>query len=91
VMLPLVRPGMAALAVFTFLGAWNNFLVPLLYLPSGEYRPLTTGLYQFTGGRTTDIGPMAAGALITIVPVIILFIFLQRQVTEGFISGAVKG
>jgi ABC-type glycerol-3-phosphate transport system permease component len=91
VMLPLVRPGMAALSVFTFLGAWNNFLVPLLYLPSGEYRPLTTGLYQFTGGRTTDIGPMAAGALITIVPVIILFIFLQRQVTEGFISGAVKG
>ena len=91
VMLPLVRPGMAALAVFTFLGNWNNFLVPLLYLPSGEYRPLTTGLYQFTGGRTTDIGPMAAGALITIVPVIILFIFLQRQVTEGFISGAVKG
>jgi ABC-type glycerol-3-phosphate transport system permease component len=43
------------------------------------------------GGRTTDIGPMAAGALITIVPVIILFVFLQRQVTEGFISGAVKG
>lgn len=91
VMAPLVRPGMAALGVFTFLGNWNNFLVPLLYLPSGEYRPLTTGLYQFTGGRTTDIGPMAAGALITIVPVIILFVFLQRQVTEGFISGAVKG
>ena len=91
VMLPLVSSGMGALAVFTFLGNWNNFLVPLLYLPSGDYRPLTTGLYMFTGGRSLDIGPLAAGTLITIVPVIAVFLLLQRQVTEGFISGAVKG
>ena len=91
VMLPLVSSGMGALAVFTFLGNWNNFLVPLLYLPSGDYRPLTTGLYMFTGGRSIDIGPLAAGTLITIVPVIVVFLLLQRQVTEGFISGAVKG
>ncbi|GAA3689629.1 carbohydrate ABC transporter permease [Microlunatus aurantiacus] len=91
VMLPLVSSGMGALAVFTFLGNWNNFLIPLLYLPSGDYRPLTTGLYMFTGGRSVDIGPLAAGALITIVPVLLLFVLLQRQVTEGFISGAVKG
>jgi ABC-type glycerol-3-phosphate transport system permease component len=91
VMLPLVTSGMGALAVFTFLGNWNNFLIPLLYLPSGDYRPLTTGLYMFTGGRSIDIGPLAAGTLITIVPVIALFVLLQRQVTEGFISGAIKG
>jgi ABC-type glycerol-3-phosphate transport system permease component len=91
VMLPLVTSGMGALAVFTFLQNWNNFLVPLLYIPSGEYRPLTTGLYLFLGGRTVDIGPLAAGTLITILPVIVLFIALQRQVTQGFISGAVKG
>lgn len=91
VMLPLVSSGVGALSVFTFLANWNNFLVPLLYLPSGEYRPLTTGLYMFTGGRSMDIGPLAAGTLITILPVIVLFVALQRQVTEGFISGAVKG
>lgn len=91
VMLPLVSSGMGALAVFTFLGNWNNFLVPLLYLPTGDYRPLTTGLYMFTGGRSIDIGPLAAGTLITILPVIVLFVALQRQVTEGFISGAIKG
>jgi len=91
VMLPLVRSGMGALAVFTFLANWNNFLVPLLYLPGGSYRPLTAGLYMFTGGRSLDIGPLAAGTLITIVPIIALFLLLQRQVTEGFISGAVKG
>ncbi len=91
VMLPLTTSGIGALAVFTFLQNWNNFLVPLLYVPSGEYRPLTTGLYLFLGGRSVDIGPLAAGALITILPVIVLFVTMQRQVTQGFLSGAVKG
>ena len=91
VMLPLVTSGMGALAVFTFLQNWNNFLVPLLYAPNSDLRPLTTGLYLFLGGRTVDIGPLAAGTLITIVPVVVLFMLLQRQVTQGFISGAVKG
>ncbi len=91
VMLPLVTSGVGALAVFTFLRNWNNFLVPLLYIPSNEYRPLTTGLYLFLGGRSVDIGPLAAGALITILPVVVLFLTMQRQVTQGFLSGAVKG
>jgi ABC-type glycerol-3-phosphate transport system permease component len=91
IMVPLVGPGAGALAVFTFLQNWNNFLVPLLYLPGGEYRPLTTGLYLFTGGRSVDVGPLAAGTLITIVPVIVLFLVLQRQVAHGFMAGAVKG
>jgi len=91
VMLPLVGSGIGALTVFTFITTWNNFLVPLLYLPGGNYRPLTAGLYNFMGGRSIDIGPLAAGALITILPIIVLFIVLQKQVTAGFISGAVKG
>jgi len=91
VMLPLVRPGIAALGVFTFLQTWNNFLVPLLYLPGGSYRPLTTGLFQFVSGRQLDIGPLAAATLITIIPVVVVFLVMQRQVAEGFISGSVKG
>ena len=91
VMLPLVTSGVGALAVFTFISTWNNFLVPLLYLPGGNYRPLTAGLYNFMGGRSIDIGPLAAGTLITILPIIVLFVVLQKQVTAGFISGAVKG
>jgi ABC-type glycerol-3-phosphate transport system permease component len=91
VMAPLVTSGAGALAVFTFLQNWNNLLVPLLYLPGGDYRPLTLGLYLFAGGRTIDIGPLAAGTLITILPVIILFVALQRQVSQGILSGAVKG
>jgi ABC-type glycerol-3-phosphate transport system permease component len=91
IMLPLVTSGIGALTVFTFLQNWNNFLVPLLYAPSGQYRPLTTGLYIFLGGRSIDIGPLAAGTLITILPVMVLFLALQKQVTQGFLSGAVKG
>jgi raffinose/stachyose/melibiose transport system permease protein len=91
IMVPLVTSGMGALAVFTFLQQWNNFLVPLLYMPGGEYRPLTLGLYLFIGGRSVDIGPLAAGTLITILPVVVLYVVLQRQVTQGFLSGAVKG
>jgi raffinose/stachyose/melibiose transport system permease protein len=90
VMLPMTRSGLAALAVFTFLEVWNNFLIPLLYMPSGRFRPLTTALYQFTGGRELDIGPLAAATFITIVPVLILFVTLQRQVADGF-AGALKG
>ena len=91
VMLPLVLPGVGALTVFTFLQNWNNFLVPLLYLPTAQYRPLTTGLYLFLGGRSVDIGPLAAGTLITILPVMVLYVALQKHVTQGFLSGAVKG
>jgi len=91
VMVPLVTSGAGALAVFTFLQNWNNLLIPLLYLPGGEWRPVTLGLYLFAGGRSLDIGPLAAGTLITILPVIALFVLLQRQVTQGMLSGSVKG
>ena len=91
VMMPLVTSGAGALAVFTFLQNWNNLLIPLLYLPGGEFRPLTLGLYLFAGGRTIDVGPLAAGTLITILPVVVLFVLLQRQVSKGLLAGAVKG
>lgn len=91
IMLPLVRSGMSALAVFTFLQNWNNFLVPLLYLPGGSYRPLTAGLYLFASGRTMDVGPLAAGTLITILPIMVLFFITQRHLIRGFTAGSVKG
>lgn len=92
VMLPLVRSGMASLTVLMFLFSWNNLLVPLLYLPNGDWRPLTSALFLLAGGgRTTQIAPLAAGALISVVPVIVVFVLLQRHVVRGFLSGAVKG
>ena len=91
VMLPLVKNGISALGVFTFIQTWNNFLVPVLYLPSGELRPVTTGLFTFISGRQIDIGSLAAACIITMIPVVAVFLIMQRQVAQGFISGAVKG
>jgi ABC-type glycerol-3-phosphate transport system permease component len=91
VMLPLARSGASVLAVFTFIQAWNTFFLPLIYLQGEEHRLLATGLYQFAGGRTAEIELLAAGALITILPVLVVFMLFQRQFIRGLSAGAVKG
>jgi raffinose/stachyose/melibiose transport system permease protein len=91
IMVPLALPGASALAVLTFLSAWNTFLLPLLYLPGEENRTLATGLLLFTGGRTQELELTAAGTLIMIAPVIVFFLLFQRQFIRGLTSGAVKG
>lgn len=91
IMLPLVRSGAASLFVFVFLQNWNNFLVPLLFLPGEGSRTLPTALYLSAGGRTLELGALAAGVFITIIPVIIVFLIAQRQLVKGFLAGAVKG
>jgi multiple sugar transport system permease protein len=83
--LPLSRPALAALAIFTFQGAWNDLLHPLVYLPSVPNTTLTVGLAFFQqqmiqGGKFTVL---MAGALISILPLIIVFFFAQKQFIEG--------
>jgi raffinose/stachyose/melibiose transport system permease protein len=91
VMLPLSAPGVAVLSVLVFFQVWNNFLIPLLYLPGQENRPLSTGLFNFASGRTQDYQLIASGALIMVVPVLIFFLILQRQFIRGVTAGALKG
>ena len=91
VMAPLALPGAAALSVFAFLQSWNTFLVPLLYLPGTENRPLATGLYLFGSGRTAEIGLLAAGTLFMIAPVLIVFLVAQRKLIQGLTAGSVMG
>ena len=91
IMLPLSAPGVSVLAVLVFFQTWNNFLLPLLYLPGEENRPLATGLYLFVSGRTTEYELAAAGSLIMVVPVLLFFILFQRSFVKGITSGALKG
>ncbi|MDQ4077298.1 MAG: carbohydrate ABC transporter permease [Chloroflexota bacterium] len=91
VMLPLATPGISTLAVFQFLGAWNAFLIPLLYIQQEELRPLALGLMFFRGRYTQDIPLIMAGAMIMIIPIIVVYIFLQRKFIEGMTAGALKG
>jgi ABC-type glycerol-3-phosphate transport system permease component len=91
VMLPLSLPGVAVLAVLVFFQSWNQFLMPLLYLSGEENRPLATGLYNFAAGRVQEFELIAAGSIIMIVPVLVIFLIFQQQFVKGIASGALKG
>jgi multiple sugar transport system permease protein len=91
VMLPLVKPALMVVAVFTFLGTWNDFLGPLIYLSDNRLYPLSLGLYAFRAQRTTEWALMMAAATITTVPLIIIFFFTQRYFLEGIKLTGLKG
>jgi raffinose/stachyose/melibiose transport system permease protein len=90
VMLPLARPIMATIILLTFLNSWNNFFIPLVFTFSQpDLRTLSVGMLAFVGQHSTDWSGMAAGATISLLPVMILFLFMQRYYVEG-LAGAVK-
>ncbi|NJM40719.1 MAG: carbohydrate ABC transporter permease [Anaerolineae bacterium] len=91
VMLPLVKPALMVVAVFTFLGTWNDFLGPLIYLSDNRYYPLSLGLYAFRAQRTTEWVLLMAASTITTLPLIILFFFTQRFFLEGIKLSGLKG
>ena len=90
VMLPLSGPIIATVAILKFLGAWNNFFVPLVFTFSRpDLRTLSVGMFAFVGQNETDWSGMAAAATISLIPIIIVFFIMQRRFVEG-IAGAVK-
>ena len=91
VMLPMARPMLAALAVLTSLYSWNDLLWPLIVTPAGDNRPLTVGLASMQGQFGTNYPALMAGALICTLPLVIVFIVLQRQFFAGIASSGLKG
>ena len=93
VILPLTRPVTAITAVFTFIGTWNDFLAPLIYLQSDEQATLSVALNSFRNqyGGITKVHLLMAASLTTMVPCILIFMAAQRQFIEGLGKGAVKG
>jgi ABC-type glycerol-3-phosphate transport system permease component len=90
ILLPVIRPSLATAAIITFVTSWNDFLWPSLMLPTMVNKTLPVGLAALQGMFASDLRSTAAGIVITIVPILILFVFLQRQFVRG-LSGAVKG
>jgi raffinose/stachyose/melibiose transport system permease protein len=90
VMLPLSWPGLATLVVFQFMWTWNQFAMPLIFVQRDELRPISLGTMFFFGRFTADRGLIAAGVTIAMVPIIILYLLLQRRFIEGITAGALK-
>ena len=90
VFLPLAWPGMATLIVFQFIWTWNQFAMPLIYVQRDELRPISLGTLFFFGRYTADRGMIAAGVTIAMIPIIVLYLLLQRRFIEGITAGALK-
>ena len=91
IVIPLVRPMIGAFLLITFLGAWNNFIGPQIILQSPETFPLSVAINNLRGLYATEYGLIMAGTLVSIAPVMCLFLLLQREFISGLTSGAVKG
>ncbi|MET9123229.1 carbohydrate ABC transporter permease [Streptomyces sp. NPDC004528] len=90
IVMPTMRPALAALAIFLFLGQWNDFVYPLIVQRTPEAYTLPVSLATLHGVQSTDYGQLLTGTLISIVPVLVLFLFLQRYFVAGLLAGSVK-
>jgi len=88
--LPLSKPVLVSLAVFTFMGSWNDFMWPLIILSQEDRYTLPVALANLMGEHVQDPQLMMAGAVLTILPVVVLFLLLQRYYLEGLVAGGVK-
>ena len=90
IVLPLIRPAMATVAVFTMIPVWNDLWFPLLLAPTGGKQTITLGIQQFLGQYITDWNAVLSALSTAIIPVLILYVIFSRQLIRGLTSGAVK-
>jgi putative chitobiose transport system permease protein len=91
IMVPLSKPAIATLTVFTFVASWSSFLWPLVILQETEKFTLPVGLAYLMGTFSANFKFVAAGAVIAIIPVLLVYLFMQRYFIQGILSGGVKG
>ncbi len=91
VAVPIARPTVAALTVFGFLGAWNQYLWPLLATKDDRLRTVQIGLKQLRQSSLSDINVTFAGTIIAVIPIAILLLAFQKHLVRGLTAGAVKG
>ncbi|WIV17346.1 carbohydrate ABC transporter permease [Paenibacillus polygoni] len=91
IILPLVRPAIATVAIFTFLSCWNELMFAVTFINKESYQTLTVGMMSMVGTYITQWGIIGAGLMITTLPTVIIYLVLNRQVQQSMIAGAVKG
>jgi raffinose/stachyose/melibiose transport system permease protein len=91
IILPLIKPALATVSIFTYLSAWNELMFAVTFISKQEIRTLTVGIYSFVGQNNTEWGPIGAGLMIATLPTLLAYTLLSQQVQKSLISGAVKG
>lgn len=91
IMLPLSKPALSTLTIFTFVNTWNDYLGPLIYLKSESKKTIQLGLKMFIGQFSAEYGLIMAGSVITLIPVLIVFLILQKNFVEGVAATGIKG
>jgi len=91
IMLPLSKPALSTLTIFTFVATWNDYLGPLIYLKSQEKKTIQLGLKMFISQYSSDYGLIMAGSVLSLIPVMIVFLVFQRYFVEGVASTGLKG
>lgn len=91
IMLPLSKPAIATLTIFTFVATWNDYLGPLIYLKTQEKKTIQLGLKMFINQYSSEYGLIMAGSVMSLIPVIIVFLCLQKYFVEGIASTGIKG
>ena len=91
VIFPMIKPGVGACAIFTFISAWNDYFMQLIMLTSNQKLSIAVGIATMQGESSTDYGLLMAGAALASVPIIIVFLIFQKYFTKGITMGAVKG
>ena len=91
VMFPMIKPGVGACAIFTFINSWNDYFMQLIMLTSSKTLTISLGIATMQGENSTDFGLLMAGAALASVPIIIVFLIFQKYFTKGITMGAVKG
>ncbi len=91
IVVPLVKPGIGALAIFTFINSWNDYFMQLIMLSSTSNLTISLGIAQLQSELSTDYGLIMAGAALASVPILTVFIIFQKYFTQGITMGAVKG
>ena len=91
IMLPLSRPALSTLVIFTFVNTWNDFLGPMIYLTKTELKTIQIGLRMFISQYSSEYGLIMAASVVALIPVLIVFLALQRFFVEGIASSGIKG
>ena len=91
IVFPMIKPGVGALAIFTFINSWNDYFMQLIMLSSTSKLTISLGIAKLQAENSTDYGLIMAGAALAAVPIIIVFLAFQKYFTKGITMGAVKG